>query len=232
MFGKPRAPSRRHAGAGSGQGLEPHRPALDGGARRPPLRWTEPPAAAYFYSPDRPACMPRPGSATSTASLQADAFSGFGRLYEPGRKPGPIHDAACWAMPTQVLRAGRSEEGSDRDRGRDADRCDLRHRARAHGLAPDETCAHRRARSAALVTDLETWLRENRADSRPKAPTQRRSTTCSSAGPPSPGSSTTGASALEQRRRTLNPSLAVGRPAIGPSPARMRAGIARLPSTR
>jgi len=29
--------------------------------------------------------------------MQADAYSGFNRLYEPGRKPGPIIEAACWA---------------------------------------------------------------------------------------------------------------------------------------
>jgi hypothetical protein len=29
--------------------------------------------------------------------LQADAYAGFNRLYEAGRKPGPITEAACWA---------------------------------------------------------------------------------------------------------------------------------------
>jgi hypothetical protein len=29
--------------------------------------------------------------------LQADAYAGFNRLYEAGRKPGPITVASCWA---------------------------------------------------------------------------------------------------------------------------------------
>ena len=29
--------------------------------------------------------------------MQADAYAGFNRLYEAGRKPGPIVEAACWA---------------------------------------------------------------------------------------------------------------------------------------
>jgi transposase IS66 family protein len=29
--------------------------------------------------------------------MQADAYAGFNRLYEPARKPGPIVEAACWA---------------------------------------------------------------------------------------------------------------------------------------
>jgi transposase len=29
--------------------------------------------------------------------MQADAYAGFNRLYEAGRKPGPIVEAMCWA---------------------------------------------------------------------------------------------------------------------------------------
>ena len=29
--------------------------------------------------------------------MQADAFSGFGRLYKASRKPGPLTEAGCWA---------------------------------------------------------------------------------------------------------------------------------------
>jgi len=32
-----------------------------------------------------------------TGLMQADAYAGFNRLYEPARKPGPIVEAACWA---------------------------------------------------------------------------------------------------------------------------------------
>jgi hypothetical protein len=29
--------------------------------------------------------------------MQADAYAGFNRLYEAGRKPGPITASMCWA---------------------------------------------------------------------------------------------------------------------------------------
>jgi transposase len=30
--------------------------------------------------------------------MQAGAYAGFNRLYESGRKPDPIVEAACWAQ--------------------------------------------------------------------------------------------------------------------------------------
>ena len=57
-----------------------------------------PPAAAYFYSPDRTAAHPAAHMATFTGLLQADGYSGFQQLYGPARtKPGPITEVACWA---------------------------------------------------------------------------------------------------------------------------------------
>jgi hypothetical protein len=63
-----------------------------------PCCGTAPPAAAYFYSPDRTGKHPAEHLASFTGFLQADAYSGFGPLYSPARtKPGPIIEVACWA---------------------------------------------------------------------------------------------------------------------------------------
>jgi transposase len=57
-----------------------------------------PPAAAYFYSPDRGAEHPTAHMASFTGFLQADGYAGFEGLYTPARtKPGPITEVACWA---------------------------------------------------------------------------------------------------------------------------------------
>jgi transposase len=57
-----------------------------------------PPAAAYFYSPDRGGAHPAAHMATFTGLLQADGYAGFEKLYGPARtKPGPITEVACWA---------------------------------------------------------------------------------------------------------------------------------------
>jgi transposase len=57
-----------------------------------------PPAAAYFYSPDRGGEHPAAHMAAFTGLLQADGYAGFEALYNPARsKPGPITEVACWA---------------------------------------------------------------------------------------------------------------------------------------
>ena len=63
-----------------------------------PFCGAAPPAAAYFYSPDRTAARPAAHLANFTGFLQADAYAGFEKLYRPARtKPGPIIEVACWA---------------------------------------------------------------------------------------------------------------------------------------
>ena len=57
-----------------------------------------PPAATYFYSPDRTGARPAAHLASFSGFLQADGYSGFDKLYGPARtKPGPITEIACWA---------------------------------------------------------------------------------------------------------------------------------------
>jgi transposase len=51
----------------------------------------------FFYSRDRTAQHPENHLRDYAGILQADAYAGFNRLYEAGRKPGPITEASCWA---------------------------------------------------------------------------------------------------------------------------------------
>lgn len=63
-----------------------------------PFCGSAPPAAAYFFSPDRKAEHPAKYLADFTGFLQADAYAGFAALYDPGRKtPGKITEVGCWA---------------------------------------------------------------------------------------------------------------------------------------
>ncbi len=62
-----------------------------------PFGGTTPPAAMFYYSPDRKGEHPQAHLANYTGILQADAFDGYNQLYLPGRKPGPIYEAACWS---------------------------------------------------------------------------------------------------------------------------------------
>src|SRR5260370_33707111 len=62
-----------------------------------PFAGTAAPAAAFFYSPDRGGAHPDAHLATYAGLMQADAYAGFNRLYEAGRKPGPVTAAMCSA---------------------------------------------------------------------------------------------------------------------------------------
>ncbi|WP_245494946.1 IS66 family transposase [Rhizobium ruizarguesonis] len=60
---------------------------------------TTPPAACYFFSPDRKGQHPKQHLATFSGVLHADGYAGFRDLYEP-QKPGSpptIPEASCWA---------------------------------------------------------------------------------------------------------------------------------------
>jgi len=56
-----------------------------------------PPAAMFYYSRDRKGEHPQTHLAAYAGILQADAYSGFNQLFEPGRQPAPIKAAGCWA---------------------------------------------------------------------------------------------------------------------------------------
>jgi transposase len=62
-----------------------------------PFGGIEPPAAVFFYSPDRAGEHPAGHLAEFGGILQADAYAGYNQLYEGNRKPGPIIEAACWS---------------------------------------------------------------------------------------------------------------------------------------
>ena len=55
------------------------------------------PAAVYYYSPNREAEHPERHLAKYSGLMQADAYSGFNRLFVEGRQPGPIIECGCWS---------------------------------------------------------------------------------------------------------------------------------------
>jgi len=62
-----------------------------------PFGGPAPPSAVFHTSRDRGGEHPQSHLAGCSGILQADTYGGYGRLYEPGRTPGPILEAACWA---------------------------------------------------------------------------------------------------------------------------------------
>src|SRR3982075_3842320 len=61
-----------------------------------PFGGQAPPGAVFYYSRDRAGEHPQAHLANYTGIFQADAYSGYGKLYAPNRSPGPIQEGACW----------------------------------------------------------------------------------------------------------------------------------------
>jgi hypothetical protein len=128
-----------------------------------PFAGPAPPAAVFYFSRDRTAEHPRRHLAGYAGLLQADAYAGFGELYLPDRKPGPIAEAACWAHfrrkafeLAEVARAPLAAEAVRRiDQVFDAER-------EVNGWSAAGRLAHRQAVVAPLVADLHTWMLEIR----------------------------------------------------------------------
>src|SRR4249919_1220518 len=61
-----------------------------------PFSGPAPPAAMFYYSRDRSGAHPVRHLAGYAGILQADAYSGYNKLYEADRRPGRIIEAGCW----------------------------------------------------------------------------------------------------------------------------------------
>jgi transposase len=61
-----------------------------------PFGGAGPPAAMFYYSRNRRGEHPQSHLAGYSGIFQADAFDGYGKLYQADRKPGQIKEAACW----------------------------------------------------------------------------------------------------------------------------------------
>jgi transposase len=129
-----------------------------------PFAGPDPPAAVFFYSRNRAGEHPARHLAGYAGILQADAYAGFGELYDGRRKPGPITEAACWShgrrhffeladlkkAPLAVEAVRRIDELFAIER-------------KINGLPVAERLAARDRESRPIVADLETWMRAERA---------------------------------------------------------------------
>jgi transposase len=129
-----------------------------------PFGGRDPPAAVFFYSPDRGAKHPEQHLASYAGLMQADAYAGFTRFYGAGRKPGPIVEAACWAHArrkffdlARIAKAPIAIAAVERIDALFAVEREI------NGLTPRERLRVRNERCRPLVIALETWLREQRA---------------------------------------------------------------------
>jgi transposase len=143
-----------------------------------PFGGPAPPGAVFYYSRDRAGRHPQAHLANYTGIFQADAYEGYGKLYEGGRVPGPILEAACWVHARRpfFVMADLAENARRKAQGKKpavisplaleaVRRIDaLFEIERAiNGQSPERRRAVRQELSAPLVANLEAWMREQRA---------------------------------------------------------------------
>ena len=139
-----------------------------------PFGGADPPAAVFFYSPDRAGIHPERHLAGYSGILQADAYAGFNTVYKPDRKPGPITEAGCWAHARRKLFELADIASKARNRKpaaispiafeavRRMDAIFVLERS-INGLSAAERVAARRRDIAPLVNELIDWMQRERA---------------------------------------------------------------------
>ncbi len=142
-----------------------------------PFGGPAPPAAMFYYSRDRGGAHPVQHLTGYAGILQADAYSGYNKLYEAERRPGPIVEAGCWVharRPFFLLadieaNARRKAEGKTAgvisplalEAVRRIDKLFEIERS-INGDSSERRRAVRQELSAPLIADLKAWLHEYR----------------------------------------------------------------------
>ncbi|QOZ46252.1 IS66 family transposase [Bradyrhizobium sp. CCBAU 53340] len=143
-----------------------------------PFGGQAPPAAVFYYSRDRAGEHPQAHLAGYSGIFQADAYGGYGKLYEVGRNAGPILEAACWVHARRpfFVMADLAENARRKVQGKKpavisplaleaVRRIDALFEIERgiNGETPEQRRAVRQERSVPLVADLKVWMLEQRA---------------------------------------------------------------------
>jgi len=129
-----------------------------------PFAGPGPPAALFFYSRNRNGEHPNRHLAGYAGILQADAYAGFGDLYDAKRKPSPITEAACWSHSRrkffELAELGKSPLAVEAVRRIDAIFAIERE---FNGATAEQRLALRQERVKPLVGEFEGWMLAERA---------------------------------------------------------------------
>ncbi|HDS4448929.1 TPA: IS66-like element ISEc23 family transposase, partial [Escherichia coli] len=122
---------------------------------------SSPPAVWFAYSPNRQGKHPEQHLRPFRGILQADAFTGYDRLFSAEREGGALTEVACWAHARRKIhdvyissKSATAEEALKRISELYAIEDEIR------GLPESERLAVRQQRSKVLLTSLHEWMVE------------------------------------------------------------------------
>jgi transposase len=134
-----------------------------------------PPAALYYASRDRAGAHPERHLRGFSGILQADAYSGYNRLYDPARPQGLVTPALCWAHARRQFfvladiaanaRRGKNTAAVSPIALEAVRRIDALFEIERviNGCSAAERLTVRQEQTAPFVADLESWLRDQRS---------------------------------------------------------------------
>ena len=127
-----------------------------------PFGGAGPPAAMFYYSRNRRGEHPQSHLAGYSGILQADAYDGYGKLYQADRKPGPVREAACWVHARRPFFAMADIEENARRKaaGKKESRC---RRSRSRSCAASTRCSRSSGPSTAKAPRSAWRLDKSRA---------------------------------------------------------------------
>lgn len=139
-----------------------------------PFGGNDPPAAIFHYSRGRGGEHPERHLSQFTGLLQADAYAGFNRLFDPERQPAPATLALCWAHSRrkffELADVGKKGKGKKQNlispMALDAvKRIDalFEIEREINGCDAAQRLQVRQEKSKPLMVDLEHWMRDERA---------------------------------------------------------------------
>src|SRR3954467_2729898 len=122
-----------------------------------PFAGERPPAALFFYSPDRKGEHPRAHLKDSRGVIHADGYAGFNELFAGNR----IAEAACWAHVRRKFFDVHAATGSPIAKEA-LDRIGQLYRVEQtiHRVLPDNRRRERQQRSLPIAAGLQAWAEE------------------------------------------------------------------------
>ena len=115
----------------------------------------QPPAAVFFYSPDRKGEHPQSHLKNFKGILHADGYAGFNAIFETGK----VTEAACWAHVRRKFFDVHVANGSPiAKEALDKIAALYAVEAQIKGWPPDKRQHYREGHAAPLIADLKAWL--------------------------------------------------------------------------